>query len=178
MRVPRGSTTLGTRFEAESPARLPLHFHKRSIPAARRGRLARSSPPDRGTEKLPPLITWPNFDFWRTATAHERRKAIGTYYGCATHVDGTIGALLASLEALSESAGPPTLVLYRVLWSTVLLSLTVDRRASPDLVAGLSSSTAVIVHGDHGYSLGRHGRWSKYSLYATAHYPPPTSHGS
>ena len=101
--------------------------------ATSRGRLAASSPPDRGTEKLPPLITWPNFDFWRTQSAFERRKAIGTYYGCATHVDGTIGALLASLDALE-----------------------------------LSSRTAVIVHGDHGFSLGRHGRWSKYNLYEDA----------
>ena len=31
--------------------------------------------------------------------------------------------------------------------------------------ASLSSSTAVVVHADHGFSLGRHGRWSKYSLY-------------
>ena len=29
----------------------------------------------------------------------------------------------------------------------------------------LAANTAVVVHSDHGYSLGRHGRWSKYSLY-------------
>jgi len=29
----------------------------------------------------------------------------------------------------------------------------------------LASSTSVVVHGDHGFSLGRHGRWSKYHLF-------------
>jgi hypothetical protein len=99
----------------------------------RGGALARSSPPGRGTERLPPLVTWPNFDFWRTQTEHERRRAIADYYGCATHVDGSIGALLGSLRSL-----------------------------------GLADTTAVVVQGDHGFSLGRHGRWSKYNLYEDA----------
>lgn len=97
------------------------------------GRLAAHSPPSRAMERLPPLLTHPNFDFWRTASDEERRRAIGAYYSCATHVDGTIGALIASLDAL-----------------------------------GLASTTAVVLHGDHGYSLGRHGRWSKYNLYEDA----------
>ncbi len=32
----------------------------------------------------------------------------------------------------------------------------------------LAASTAVVVQGDHGFSLGRHGRWSKYHLYEDA----------
>lgn len=32
----------------------------------------------------------------------------------------------------------------------------------------LRQNTVVVVQGDHGYSLGRHGRWSKYSLYEDA----------
>jgi hypothetical protein len=32
----------------------------------------------------------------------------------------------------------------------------------------LTASTAVVVQGDHGFSLGRHGRWSKYNLYEDA----------
>ena len=35
-------------------------------------------------------------------------------------------------------------------------------------VLRLGSSTSVVVHGDHGFSLGRHGRWSKYHLYEDA----------
>ena len=94
---------------------------------------AAESPPSRATERLPPLLTWPNFDFWKTSSEKERRRAIGDYYACATHVDGTIGALLGALGALS-----------------------------------LDTTTAVVLHGDHGYSLGRHGRWSKYNLYEDA----------
>ena len=52
---------------------------------------------------------------------------------CATHVDGTIGALIDAVDAL-----------------------------------GLRPTTALIVHGDHGYSLGQHGRWSKYNVYEDA----------
>ena len=35
-------------------------------------------------------------------------------------------------------------------------------------VLQLAASTAVVVQGDHGFSLGRHGRWSKYNLYEDA----------
>lgn len=35
-------------------------------------------------------------------------------------------------------------------------------------VLELRSSTSVILQGDHGFSLGRHGRWSKYNLYDDA----------
>ena len=92
-----------------------------------------TAPPSRGRERLPPLITWPNFDFWRSRTDAEQRRAIGDYYLCASHVDGTVGALVGSLDALN-----------------------------------LSRTTAVVVQGDHGYSLGLHGRWSKYSLFEDA----------
>lgn len=93
--------------------------HSEIVPHDRRGP-AREAPPSRGSEALPPLVTWPNFDFWRTRTDGEVRRAVGTYYGCAAHVDGTIGALVGALDALN-----------------------------------LSRSTAVVVQGDHGYSLGR-----------------------
>ena len=33
---------------------------------------------------------------------------------------------------------------------------------------GLGQTTSVVVQGDHGFSLGRHGRWSKYHLYEDA----------
>ena len=33
---------------------------------------------------------------------------------------------------------------------------------------GLAGTTSVIVQGDHGFSLGRHDRWSKYNLYEDA----------
>lgn len=100
---------------------------------SRGGALAARAPPSRGSERLPPLITWPNFDFWTTRTERERRAAIGNYYGCATHVDGSIGAMIGAVHAL-----------------------------------GLASTTAIVIHGDHGFSLGRHGRWSKYNLYEDA----------
>ena len=32
----------------------------------------------------------------------------------------------------------------------------------------LTNSTAIVVQGDHGFSLGAHGRWSKYNLYEEA----------
>ena len=35
-------------------------------------------------------------------------------------------------------------------------------------VLRLTASTSVVVQGDHGFSLGRHGRWSKYHLYEDA----------
>ena len=35
-------------------------------------------------------------------------------------------------------------------------------------VLKLTASTAIVVQGDHGFSLGRHGRWSKYNLYEDA----------
>ena len=35
-------------------------------------------------------------------------------------------------------------------------------------VLELRARTAVVVQGDHGFSLGRHGRWSKYNLYEDA----------
>jgi iduronate 2-sulfatase len=33
---------------------------------------------------------------------------------------------------------------------------------------GLVTSTNVVIQGDHGFSLGRHSRWSKYSFYEDA----------
>ena len=35
-------------------------------------------------------------------------------------------------------------------------------------VFGLSRRAAVVVHSDHGFSLGRHDRWSKYSMYESS----------
>ena len=32
----------------------------------------------------------------------------------------------------------------------------------------VSESTAIVVHSDHGFHLGEHGRWSKYTLYEDA----------
>ena len=37
---------------------------------------------------------------------------------------------------------------------------------------GLRSSTVIIVQGDHGYSLGRHGVWSKYVSESLPREPP------
>ncbi len=90
--------------------------------------------PSRATEHHPPLVTWQNWDIPRFDIGWRwQRDAIGSYYGCATHVDNQISALLAALDVLR-----------------------------------LASSTSVVVHGDHGFSLGRHGRWSKYHLYEDA----------
>ncbi|EOD26050.1 hypothetical protein EMIHUDRAFT_229441 [Emiliania huxleyi CCMP1516] len=101
--------------------------HEEVVPIIRK---AAHAPAGRWTEHLPPLVTWTNYDFWQAATADEQRRAIGTYYACASHVDGTVGALLGALEVLN-----------------------------------LTRRTAVVLHGDHGFSLGGHGRWSKYNLY-------------
>lgn len=88
-------------------------------------------PPNRADEHDPPLVTWQNWDVPRFDIGWRwQRDAIGSYYGCAAHVDKQIGALLAALDVLH-----------------------------------LAGTTSVVVHGDHGFSLGRHGRWSKYNLY-------------
>ena len=87
--------------------------------------------PARSFDADPPLLTWPNWDLTRFDIGWRwQREALGRYYGCATHMDTQIGALLDALDVLQ-----------------------------------LAQSTAVIVQGDHGFSLGRHGRWSKYNLY-------------
>ena len=91
-------------------------------------------PPSRALEHDPPLVTWQNWDIPRFAIGWNwQRDAIGKYYGCASHIDKQIGAMLAALDVLR-----------------------------------LASSTSVVVHGDHGFSLGRHARWSKYNLYEDA----------
>ena len=55
-------------------------------------------PPSRALEHDPPLVTWQNWDIPRFAIGWNwQRDAIGKYYGCASHVDKQIGAMLAAL---------------------------------------------------------------------------------
>jgi arylsulfatase A-like enzyme len=64
------------------------------------------------------------------ATPERQRKAIASYYACASYVDAQIGILL---QALEEN--------------------------------GLDKNTIVVLFSDHGFHLGEHGRWSKFTLF-------------
>ncbi|MBK1879177.1 sulfatase [Pelagicoccus mobilis] len=58
------------------------------------------------------------------------RKAIASYYACASFVDAQIGIVLDAIEA-----------------------------------NGLADNTIVVLFSDHGFQLGEHGMWSKFSLF-------------
>lgn len=63
-------------------------------------------------------------------TEERERKALASYYACASFVDAQIGIVLEAIEA-----------------------------------NGLAENTIVILFSDHGFQLGEHGMWSKYSLF-------------
>lgn len=99
-------------------------------------------PPRRQNERRPPLVTWPNYDLKRNAAMGPRKRALTT-----AEARAAIGSYMACASHVDTQLG-------RML--ATLRSL------------GLEATTAVVVHSDHGFSLGRHGRWSKYSLYEEA----------
>lgn len=63
-------------------------------------------------------------------TPERAKKAIASYYACASFIDAQMGIVLDALED-----------------------------------AGIADNTIVIFFGDHGFQLGEHGRWSKYTLF-------------
>lgn len=96
-------------------------------------------PPRRSGERRPPLVTWPNYDLKASASMTARKRGMSP-----TETRLAIASYFACAAHVDSQLG-------RLL----------------DALDGLhlASTTAVVVHSDHGFSLGRHGRWSKYSLY-------------
>ena len=99
-------------------------------------------PPRRSAERRPPLVTWPNYDLKADSKMGQRKRGMRP-----SEARQAIGSYFACASHVDNQVG-------RLL----------------DALDGLQlrPSTAVVVHADHGYSLGRHGRWSKYSLYEEA----------
>lgn len=77
-----------------------------------------------------------NFDIFNglypeyQATPERQKKAIASYYACASYVDAQIGIILDALEE-----------------------------------TGLDQNTIVVLTSDHGFHLGEHGCWSKYTAF-------------
>ncbi|MDQ8197981.1 sulfatase [Pelagicoccus enzymogenes] len=69
---------------------------------------------------------YPEFD----PTPERERKALASYYACASFVDAQVGIILDAIEA-----------------------------------NGLADNTIVVLFSDHGFQVGEHGMWSKYSLF-------------
>ena len=102
--------------------------------------------PRRGGEHDPPLLTWPNWDLTRW-------------------VGGSIRKQMPRFDVDAQWE-------RRAVGDYYACSTHVDAQIGAMMdaldVLQLASSTAVVVQGDHGFSLGRHGRWSKYNLYEDA----------
>ena len=101
--------------------------------------------PSRATEHHPPLLTWPNWDL--TTWHNPSRSRVPRFDALASWQREAIGEYYACATHVDAQIG-------------ALLD-AVD-------ALGLGGSTSVVVQGDHGFSLGRHGRWSKYHLYEDA----------
>ena len=99
-------------------------------------------PPRRSSERRPPLVTWPNYDLKAGTAMRLRKRGMSP---AETRL--AIGSYFACASHVDSQIG-------RML----------DALDTYDLV----ERTAVVVHSDHGFSLGRHGRWSKYNLYEEA----------
>ena len=109
-------------------------------------------------------------------TPQQEREYIATYLAAAEYVDAQVGALL-DLIARSSSAppssgggggAPSAGSAGRRLDGTSGASGT---RGGEGVAGGgglRRHEVAVVVHSDHGFHLGEHGRWSKYTLYEEA----------
>ena len=99
-------------------------------------------PPRRSSERRAPLVTWPSYDLKADSRMSLRKRGM-----TPSESRMATAAYFACASHVDAQIGR-------------LLDALDDLR--------LSRSTAVIVHADHGFSLGRHGRWSKYSLFEEA----------
>lgn len=94
----------------------------------------------------PPLARKDGFQN-ATLTPTQQRQYIATYLAAAEYVDAQVGAVLDLLHRAEQAAA--------------------------DSGGGLRPrQTAVLVHADHGFHLGEHGRWSKYTMYEEAVHVP------
>ena len=96
----------------------------------------------RSLEHDPPLLTWPNWDL--TVWDKGARRNVPRFDITDRWQRETIGSYYACASHVDAQIGA-------LLGALDVLQLT--------------ASTSVVVQGDHGFSLGRHGRWSKYNLY-------------
>ena len=96
-------------------------------------------PGRRGHERRPPLVTWPNYDLKASFSMDTRKSSM-------SQREARIA--IASYHACAQHVDSQ-------------IGRVIDALDS----LHLAPRTAVIVHSDHGFSLGGHGRWSKYSLY-------------
>lgn len=88
----------------------------------------------------PELARKDGFQTARLSTQQEK-EYIATYLACVQYVDAQVGALV---ELIHRAEAQPT---------------QADRP---------QAQHAVVIHSDHGFHLGEHGRWSKYTLYEEA----------
>ena len=102
--------------------------------------------PRRSGEHAPPLLTWPNWDLTRWV-GPPTRKQLPRFDVDAAWERQAIGEYYACATHVDAQIG------------ALLDALELFK---------LAQKTAVVVQGDHGFSLGRHGRWSKYNLYEDA----------
>ena len=105
-------------------------------------------PPRRSSERRPPLVTWPNYDLKAGAA-----KA---------------GAPMGGPRKRGMSPSESRLAIGSYFACATHVDTQVGRLLDALGALRLEANTAVVVHSDHGFSLGRHGRWSKYSLYEEA----------
>ena len=68
-----------------------------------------------------------------------------------------VASYLASAEYVDAQVGAATDLVARA-----------ERSSAFDAANGNARRTAMLVHADHGFHLGEHGRWSKYTLYEEA----------
>ena len=101
--------------------------------------------PHRGDENDPPLLTWPNWDL--TQWDRGARKQVPRFGIDPAWERDAIGQYYACATHVDAQIG------------ALLDALN---------ALHLEQSTSVVVQGDHGFSLGRHGRWSKYNMYEDA----------
>ena len=102
-------------------------------------------PPTRDRDRDAPLVTWPNWDLTHWDRLSKRQLPRFDFDQQAQRE--AIGQYYACATHVDAQIG------------ALIDALDVLK---------LAPTTAFVVQGDHGFSLGRHGRWSKYHLYEDA----------
>ena len=85
------------------------------------------------------MVTWPNYDLKADTAMQKRKRRMST-----AEARLAVSSYYACASHVDSQLGR-------------LLGALETTRLAP--------TTALVVHADHGFSLGRHGRWSKYALY-------------
>jgi arylsulfatase A-like enzyme len=84
------------------------------------------------------------------------------YYAAISWVDSQIGRVLNKLE--EQGAGRSFLRCHFILKIFCQDRLGTEmERVEKDMSAGLTNETLVILHSDHGWSLGESGQWQKFT---------------